>query len=52
MSFESGFKKRKNRRLSEIGCQIVPNRRCKKVEGVLSEKFSFMLWDFEEIFTR
>lgn len=38
-SFESGFEKQKSRRLSEIGGQIVPDRRCKKFEGVLSGSF-------------
>ena len=39
MSFESGFKQRKGRRISEAGWQRVPDRRCKKAEGTLSERF-------------
>ena len=33
VSFESGFKQRKDRRISEIRWQRVPDRRCKKAEG-------------------
>ena len=33
VSFESGFKQRKGRRISEIGWHRVPDRRCKKAEG-------------------
>ena len=52
VSFESGFKQRKGRRISEIGWQRVPDRRCKKAEGTLSERFGVALWDFEELLTR
>ena len=51
MCFESGFEQRKDRRISEIGWQRVPDRRCKKAEGTLSERFCVALWDFEELFT-
>ena len=34
MSFESGFKLQKGRRISEIGWQRVPDRRYKKAEGL------------------
>ena len=50
--FESGFKQRKGRRISEIGWQRVPDGRCKKAEGPLPERFSVTLWDFEELLTR
>jgi len=36
VSFESGFKQWKGRRISEAGWQRVPDRRCKKAEGTLS----------------
>ena len=49
VSFESGFKQRKSRRISEIGWQRVPDRRCKKAEGRLSERFGVALWDFREL---
>ena len=49
VSFESGFKQRKGRRISEIGWQRVPDRRCKKAEGTLSEHSGVALWDFEEL---
>ena len=49
MSFESGFKQRKGRRISEIGWQRVPDRRCKKAERTLSERFGVAFWDFEEL---
>ena len=52
VSFESGFKQRKGRRISEIGWQRVPDRRCKKAERTLSERFGVALWDFEELLTR
>ena len=52
VSFESGFKQRKSRRISEIGWQRVPDRRCKKAEGTLSEHFGVALWDFQELLTR
>ena len=52
MSFESGFKQRKGRRISEIGWQRVPDRRRKKAEGTLPERFGVALWDFEELLTR
>ena len=39
--FESGFKQRKGRRISEIGWQRVPDRRCKKAEGTLSALLPF-----------
>ena len=52
VSFESGFKQRKGRRISEIGWQRVPDRRCKKAEGTHPERFDVTLWDFEELFTR
>ena len=45
--FEPGFKQRKGRRISEIGWQRVPDRRCKKAGGTLSERFGVALWDFE-----
>ena len=46
VSFESRFKKRKGRIISEIGWQRVPDRRCKKAEGTLPERFCVALWDF------
>ena len=49
VSFESGFKQRKGRRISEIKWQRVPDRRCKKAEGMLPERFGVTLWDFEEL---
>ena len=52
VSFESGFKQRKGRRISEAGWQRVPDRRCKKAEGTLSERFGVALWDFQELLTR
>ena len=52
VSFESGFKQRKGRRISEIGWQTVPDRRCKKAEGTLPEHLGVTLWDFEELLTR
>ena len=52
VSFESGFKQRKGRRISEAGWQRVPDRRCKKAQGTLSERFDVALWDFQELFTR
>ena len=52
VSFESGFKQRKGRRISEAGWQRVPGRRCKKAEGTLSERFGVALWDFRELLTR
>ena len=53
VSFESGFKQRKGRlRNSEAGWQRVPDRRCKKAEGTLSERFGVALWDFQELLTR
>ena len=39
VSFESGFKQRKGRRISEMGWQRVPDRGCKKAEGTRSERF-------------
>ena len=50
--FESGFKQRKGRRISEIGWQRVPDRRCKKADGSLPERFGVTLCDFEELLTR
>ena len=50
--FESGFKQRKGRRISEIGWQRVPDRRCEKAEGTLSERFGVALSDFQELLTR
>ena len=50
--FESGFKQRKGKRNSEIGWQRVPDIRCKKTEGTLSERFGVALWDFEELLTQ
>ena len=50
--FESGFKQRKGRRISAIGWQRFPDRRCKKAEGTLSERFGVALWDFEKLLTR
>ena len=32
-----------------MGWQRVPDRRCKKDEGTLSERFGVALWDFEEL---
>ena len=52
VSFESGFKQQKGRRISEAGWQRVPDRRCKKAEGTLSERFGVALWDFQELLTR
>ena len=52
VSFESGFKQRMGRRISEIGWQRVPDRRRKKAEGTLSERFGVTLWDFDELLTR
>ena len=52
VSFESGFKQRKGRRISEAGWQRVPDRRCKKAEGTLSKRFGVALWDFQELLTR
>ena len=52
VSFESGFKQQKGRRISEIGWQRVPDRKCNKAEGTLSERFGVALWDFEELLTR
>ena len=52
VSFESGFKQREGRRISEIGWQRVPDRKCKKAEGTLPKRFSVTLWDFEELLTR
>ena len=52
VSFESGFKQWKGRRISEAGWQRVPDRRCKKAEGTLSERFGVALWDFQELLTR
>ena len=52
VSFESGFKQRKSRRISEAGWQRVPDIRCKKAEGTLSERFGVALWDFQELLTR
>ena len=49
MSFESGFKQRKGRSISEIGWQRVPDRRCKKAEETLPERFGVTLWDFEDL---
>ena len=51
VSFESGFKQQKGRRISEVGWQRVPDRRCKKAEGMLSERFGVALWDFQELLT-
>ena len=39
VSFESGFKQWKGRRISEAGWQRVLDRRCKKAEGTLSKRF-------------
>ena len=52
VSFESGFKQRKGRRIAEIGWQRVPDRRCKKAERTLPERFGVALWDFQELLTR
>ena len=52
VSFESGFKQRTGRRISEIGWQRVPDRRCKKAEGTLSERFGVALWEIQELLTR
>ena len=46
VSFESRFKKRKGKRISEIGWQRVPDKRCKKAEETLPERFCVALWDF------
>ena len=50
--FESGFKQRKGRRISEIGWQRVPDRRCKKAEGTFYELAGVALWDFGKLLTR
>ena len=52
VSFESGFKQRKGRRISEAGWQRVPDRKCKKADGTISERFRVALWDFQELLTR
>ena len=52
VSFESGFKQWKGRSIPEAGRQRVPDRRCKKAEGTLSERFAVALWDFQELLTR
>ena len=52
VSFESGFKQLKGRRISEAGWQRVPDRRCKNSEGTLSERFGVALWNFQELLTR
>ena len=52
VNFEYGFKQRKGRRISEIGWQRVSDRRCKKAEGTLPDRFGVTLWDFEELLTR
>ena len=52
VSFESGFKQPKGGRISEVGWQRVPDRRCKETEGTLSECFGVVLWDFQELLTR
>ena len=44
VSFESGFKQRTGRRISEIGWQRVPDRRCKKAEGTPPERFDVVFW--------
>ena len=40
------------RRISEIGRQRFPDRRCKKAERTLSERFGTALWDFEKLLIR
>ena len=52
VSFESGSKQLMGRRISETGLQRVPDRRFKKVEGTLPERFGVALCDFEELLTR
>ena len=52
VSFESGFKQLKGRRISEAGWQRVPDRRCKKAERTLSKRFGVALSDFQELLTR
>ena len=52
VSFESGFKHWKGRRISEIGWQRVPDRRGKKAERMLCERFGVALWDFQELLTQ
>ena len=49
VNFEFGFKQRKGKRIS--GWQRVPDRRCTKAEGTLSERFGVALWDFQELLT-
>ena len=39
-------------RVEEFLRQRVPDRRCKKAEGTLSEHFGVVLWDFQELLTR
>ena len=53
VNFESGFKQRngRTRRIYEIGWQRVPDRKVMNSEGTLPERFSVMLWDFEELLT-
>ena len=51
VSFEPGFKQRKGRRISHVGWQGVPDRRSKKAEGTLPERFGVVLWDVEELLT-
>ena len=46
VSFESGFKQRKGRRISAAGWQRVPDRGCKKAEGTLSERFGVRFGTF------
>ena len=50
VSFESGFKQWKGRRIMRP--DGVPDRRCKKAEGTLSERFGVALWDFQDLLTR
>ena len=42
-SFESGFKQRTGRRISEFGWQRVLDRRCKEAEGTLIERLRVTL---------
>ena len=47
--FSLDLKKRKGRRISEIGWQRVSDRRCKKAERRFPVRCDVALWDFEEM---
>ena len=51
VSFESGFKQRKGRRISEIGWSDGREFQT-EAEGTLPERFGVTLWDVEELLTR